>query len=121
MQGHSDRPEAVFAALADGSVIGYGKLSMSSVRPGVAMHDLLAVKRAWRRRGVAGALKRAEIAWAKRHGYVRLETHNEIRNEAIRRLNEQPRLRDRARCRRLPRAARERRLSCSCRRMPETR
>ena len=46
------------------------------------------VKRAWRGRGIAGALKRAEIAWAIENGYTRLETHNEERNEPIRRLNE---------------------------------
>jgi mycothiol synthase len=45
------------------------------------------VKRAWRGRGVAGALKRAQIAWAKEAGYERLETQNEVRNEPIRRLN----------------------------------
>jgi len=39
-------------------------------------------------RGIAGALKRAEIAWAKTNGYTRLETFNEERNEPIRRLNE---------------------------------
>ena len=51
------------------------------------IHDLVGVKRDWRGRGIAGALKRAEIAWAKREGYTRLETENELRNEPIRRLN----------------------------------
>jgi GNAT superfamily N-acetyltransferase len=46
------------------------------------------VKRAWRGRGIAGALKRAQIGWAKEQGYERLATHNELRNEPIRRLNE---------------------------------
>jgi predicted GNAT superfamily acetyltransferase len=45
------------------------------------------VKRAWRGRGIAGALKRAQIGWAKANGYERLETGNEVRNEPIRRLN----------------------------------
>ena len=45
------------------------------------------VKRAWRGRGIAGALKRAQIAWAKEQGYERLATTNELRNEPIRRLN----------------------------------
>ncbi len=47
------------------------------------------VLRAWRRRGIAGALKRAEIAWAKENGYEKLSTGNEERNEPIRKLNEQ--------------------------------
>lgn len=88
MEGHSDRPECVFVALAGDEVVGYAKLSLSSAREGVAMHDITGVKRAWRRRGIAGALKRAEIAWAKHHGFTRLETQNEARNEPIRRLNE---------------------------------
>jgi len=87
MQGHSDRPEAVFVALSGEEVVAYAKLAISTARPGVVMHDITGVKRAWRGRGIAGALKRAEIAWAKRNGHTRLETANEIRNEAIRRLN----------------------------------
>ncbi len=88
MQGVSDRPEATFVALADGEVVGYAKLALSSARPTVVMHDMTGVKRAWRGRGIAGALKRAEIAWAKTSGFTRLETFNEERNEPIRRLNE---------------------------------
>jgi GNAT superfamily N-acetyltransferase len=88
MQGSGDRPEATFVALAGDDVVGYAKFSISNARPGVAMHDMTGVKRAWRGRGIAGALKRAEIAWAKENGFTRLETMNEERNEPIRRLNE---------------------------------
>ena len=88
MQGVGDRPEATFLALADGEVVAYAKLALSLARPTVAMHDMTGVRRAWRGRGIAGALKAAEIAWAKEQGYERLETQNEERNEPIRRLNE---------------------------------
>jgi GNAT superfamily N-acetyltransferase len=88
MQGAGDRPEATFVALHDGDVVAYAKLALSRARPSVAMHDITGVKRAWRGRGIAGALKAAEIAWAKENGYERLETQNEERNEPIRRLNE---------------------------------
>jgi GNAT superfamily N-acetyltransferase len=88
MQGAGDRPDATFLALADGEVVAYAKLSLSRARPAVAMHDMTGVRRAWRGRGVARALKAAEIAWAKESGYERLETQNEERNEPIRRLNE---------------------------------
>src|SRR6478672_6628945 len=88
MQGAGDRPEATFLALADGEVVAYAKLALSRARPAVAMHDMTGVRRAWRGRGVARALKAAEIAWAKEAGYERLETQNEERNEPIRRLNE---------------------------------
>ena len=88
MQGAGDHPEATFAALAGDAVVGYAKLSLSLARKDVAMHDLTGVLRAWRRRGIAAALKRTQIAWAKQAGYTKLETSNEVRNEPIRRLNE---------------------------------
>jgi GNAT superfamily N-acetyltransferase len=88
MQGSGDRPEATFVAYAGDEVVGYAKLSLSLARTTVAMHDITGVKRAWRGRGIAAALKAAEIAWAKENGYERLETQNEERNEPIRRLNE---------------------------------
>ncbi|HEY7179754.1 MAG TPA: GNAT family N-acetyltransferase [Gaiella sp.] len=88
LQGAGDRPEATFVALVGDEVVAYAKLSLSRARPTVAMHDMTGVRRAWRGRGIAGALKAAEIAWALDHGYERLETQNEERNEPIRRLNE---------------------------------
>ena len=88
MQGAGDRPEATFVALVGDEVVAYAKLSLSLARPHVAMHDITGVRRAWRGRGIAGALKAAEIAWAKENGYERLETQNEERNEPIRRLNQ---------------------------------
>ena len=87
MQGSGDRPEATFVALAGAEVVGYAKFSLTAARPRDASHDMTGVRRAWRGRGIAGALKRAEIAWAKSAGYERLLTHNEARNEPIRRLN----------------------------------
>ncbi len=88
MQGAGDRPEATFVALAGDDVVAYAKLSLSLARPTVAIHDMTGVLRAWRGRGIARALKAAEIAWAMENGYERLETQNEERNEPIRRLNE---------------------------------
>lgn len=86
MQGHSDRPEATFVALAGDEVVGFAKLSIGSDRER-GFHDLTGVRRDWRGRGIAAALKRCQIAWAKTSGYSRLETFNEERNEPIRRLN----------------------------------
>lgn len=87
MRGSGDLPEATFVALADGEVVGYAKFSLTAAQPKVAHHDITGVKRAWRCRGLAGALKRAQIAWAKQQGYEQLRTANELRNEPIRRLN----------------------------------
>jgi GNAT superfamily N-acetyltransferase len=88
MGGPGDRPEATFVALAGDEVVGYSKFSLTDAQPTVAFHDLTGVRRAWRSRGVAGALKRKQMAWAKEHGYELLSTNNEVRNEPIRRLNE---------------------------------
>ena len=87
MQGSGDRPEATFVALAGGEVVGYAKFSLTAAQPRIAHHDLSAVKRAWRGRGVARALKAAQINWALANGYEELRTRNEERNEPIRRLN----------------------------------
>jgi GNAT superfamily N-acetyltransferase len=88
MRGPGDLPEATFVALAGAEVVGYAKFSLTKAQPTVAYHDLTGVKRAWRRRGIAGALKRAEIYWAKEAGYEKLSTMNEERNAPIRKLNE---------------------------------
>ena len=88
MRGASDDPRAVFAALENGEVVGYAKLSFSEDDTERAFHDLTGVKRAHRGRGIASALKRTQIAWAKANGYTSLQTSNEVRNEPIRRLNE---------------------------------
>jgi GNAT superfamily N-acetyltransferase len=87
MSGAGDPPEAVFVALAGDEVVGYAKLSTLQGISDVAWHDLTGVKRAWRGRGIASALKRAQIRWAKDHGYTRLTTANEERNAPIRHLN----------------------------------
>jgi mycothiol synthase len=78
-------PELCFLALAGHDVIGYAVLQDSGER---AFHGLTVTRRDWRRRGVASALKRAEIAAAKRAGFKRLLTESEQRNEPMRKLNE---------------------------------
>jgi GNAT superfamily N-acetyltransferase len=87
MKGPGDRPEATFVALAGDEVVGYAKLFLTAARPSIAAHDMTAVRRTWRGKGVAGGLKRAQIGWATRNGYAQLTTGNELRNEPIRRLN----------------------------------
>ena len=62
MSGSGDRPEWTFVALAGDEVVGYAKFSLTEAQPQTAFHDLTGVKRAWRGRGIAGALKRRQIA-----------------------------------------------------------
>lgn len=88
MQGAGDRPEAVFVAVAGDEVAGYAKLSLSPEPSETAYHDLTAVRRAWRGRGIARALKATQIGYAKREGYRKLQTQNEERNAPIRALNQ---------------------------------
>jgi mycothiol synthase len=52
-----------------------------------AWHDMTAVVRAWRGRGVAGALKRATIGWAIANGLEALETGNDVDNLPMRAVN----------------------------------
>jgi GNAT superfamily N-acetyltransferase len=85
MRRPTDSPEATFIALAGEEVVGFAKLSLTA--PAAAGHAMTAVKRAWRGRGIARALKATEINWALANGYAELHTSNEERNTPINRLN----------------------------------
>jgi mycothiol synthase len=78
------RPEYFFIALAGDEPVGYASLDDFGRD---AHHGLTAVKRAWRRRGIATALKLSQIAAAKQAGFRRLVTGSEERNVAMRSLN----------------------------------
>jgi GNAT superfamily N-acetyltransferase len=83
----SRRPELCFVALADGDVVGFASLDVFG-ESDRGHHGLTCTARMWRGRGIATALKRAQIAAAKRAGLRRLLTESEERNEPMRRLNE---------------------------------
>jgi GNAT superfamily N-acetyltransferase len=70
------RPDAYFVALGDGRALGYGYLEEHD---GFWTNGFLAVARDARGRGVGGAIKRAQVAWAREHGVARLRTANEVR------------------------------------------
>ena len=78
------KPELFFIALAGDRPIGYATMDDLGKD---AHHGLTAVARDWRRRGVATALKHAQIAKAKRAGFRRLVTSSEERNAPMRNLN----------------------------------
>ncbi len=77
-------PELFFIALAGETPIGYATMDDLGRD---ACHGLTAVRRTWRRRGVATALKQAQIAAAKNAGFRRLVTGSEERNTPMRNLN----------------------------------
>jgi mycothiol synthase len=85
LEGPSAVREATLAALADGEVVGYA--SLFGYPGGFAEHGLTAVLRPWRGRGIATALKRSQIAWAKRAGYTEIRTANDEANVAMRGIN----------------------------------
>ena len=80
-------PGGSFAALAEGEVVGYSGL-MAHDNPGVAEDGLTVVRRDWRRRGLARALKRLELHWAAQNGVREVVTWTQRGNEGMRRLNE---------------------------------
>lgn len=73
-----------FAAIAEGVVVGLGFLYE---RPWGAVHGLTGVRGGFRRRGIARAIKCAQIVAAKAAGMRELRTSNEVANASIRQLN----------------------------------
>jgi mycothiol synthase len=80
-------PDAMFLALAGGEVIGCAGLLPDPDHPHRAEHALTAVRRDWRRRGVAAALKRTSLAWAAAHGFTEVYTWTQRGNDDMRALN----------------------------------
>jgi mycothiol synthase len=74
-----------FVALDQGRVVGYAALFDRI--DGLAEHGLTAVLRSHRRRGIATALKRAQLRWAAEHGYRELATWTQDRNAAMQAVN----------------------------------
>jgi mycothiol synthase len=81
-------PAGSFVALAGGEIVGYSGLMRDQDDPGKAEDGLTAVRRDWRRRGLATALKRAELAWAAANGLREVYTWTQRGNEGMRRVNE---------------------------------
>jgi mycothiol synthase len=80
-------PGGSFAALADGEVVGFSGL-IAHDNPGTAEDGLTVVRREWRRRGLALALKRLELRWAAQNGVREVITWTQRGNDGMRRLNE---------------------------------
>ena len=78
--------ELSFVALEGGRVVGYAILNKHT--EGTGEHAMTGVARSHRGRGIALALKQAQIAAAKKAGYRHLRTQNDLANVAMRRVNE---------------------------------
>jgi mycothiol synthase len=86
-----DRPgirhDGFWIALDGEEVAGYASVIVEPARPGIGIHDMTAVCRRWRGRGVARALKQATIDWARDAGLEALETGNDVENAPMRAVN----------------------------------
>lgn len=69
------------------AVVGYASLMFLPGSTTRAWHDMTAVRRSARGRGIALALKQATIAWAIDHGLTALETGNDDGNAPMRAVN----------------------------------
>jgi mycothiol synthase len=80
-------PEGSFVALHGDEIVGYSGLCRLDL-DSTAEDGLTVVRRAWRRRGLARALKEAELRWAAENGIREVVTWTQRGNEGMRRLNE---------------------------------
>ncbi len=77
-----------FVALDGDDVVGYARLLSLPALPHRLENGLTAVPRTHRRRGIATALKRAQISWAAANGYREIVTSMVTGNEGMRAVNE---------------------------------
>ncbi len=82
-------PDAWYVALDGRSYVGTSSLWRSQARPKEIYTGLTGVRRPYRRRGIALALKLKCLAYAKAHGYRIIKTWNEIHNRPMLSINEQ--------------------------------
>jgi mycothiol synthase len=81
-------PGGSLVALANGDIVGFSGL-MRHDSDGVAEDGLTVVRRDWRRRGLAKALKEREVEWAAANGLKEIVTWTQRGNDGMRAVNEQ--------------------------------
>jgi GNAT superfamily N-acetyltransferase len=81
-------PGGSFVALAGGEIVGYTGLVEWPGEPDRAENGLTVVRRAWRGRGLAPALKSRQLAWAAANGIREIVTWTQAGNEDMQRVNE---------------------------------
>ena len=81
-------PDALFIAMHGDDYVGVSDVSRFEAMPGGLTQGFTGVRREYRRRGLATALKVAGIVYAQSHGYQIIQTFNKPEQSAIRELNE---------------------------------
>ena len=76
-----------YVALHDGDIVGYAGMWEHANGDATAEHGLTAVRREYRRRRIATALKRTQLAWAAQTGVRELVTRTQKGNEPMQELN----------------------------------
>jgi mycothiol synthase len=87
LEGPGAMPAACIAAIAEGEVVGYTGLRRRGSASPTAENLLTAVRGSWRRRGIATALKREQIARAREAGIEQIYTTNDETNVGMRGVN----------------------------------
>jgi mycothiol synthase len=87
LREEATRPDGSFVALEGAAIVGYAGLMQHANGDAVAEHGLTAVRRDRRRRGIARALKRAQLHWAAQNGVAELVTWTQRGNEGMQALN----------------------------------
>ena len=87
LEGPGAVPHAVIVALAGNEVVGYTGLRRRGAVSPIAENMLTAVRRDWRRRGLATALKREQIVRARAAGIEQIFTTNDETNAGMRGVN----------------------------------
>lgn len=87
LEGPGAMPAACIVAIADGEVVGYTGLRRRGSQSPTADNLLTAVRRPWRRRGIASALKREQIVRAREAGVEQIFTTNDETNTGMRGVN----------------------------------
>jgi GNAT superfamily N-acetyltransferase len=87
LEGPGAVPNTMIAALDGDEVVGYTGLRRRGASSPVAENMLTAVRRDWRRRGIATALKRKQVARARAAGIEQIFTTNDETNAGMRGVN----------------------------------
>lgn len=81
--------DAQLVALKDDEFIGMNALFPLEAEAGSAYNGFTGVKRSYRRKGIALALKVKNLEWAKKQGLSKVKTWNDIKNQGMLAINDQ--------------------------------
>jgi mycothiol synthase len=87
LRDEATRPDGSFVALEGDEPVGFAGLLEHANGGAAAEHGMTVVRRDRRRRGIARALKSAQLHWASQNGVVEIQTWTQQGNEAMQELN----------------------------------